>query len=526
MSTRAANHDALVEFVDLEPHLRRLDPQYLDSTLSDSLPEVRVHALAHTQVDARLYVVIAGAYLFWTQDAGASWHEVAEINRRGGALVSRGAQNIDAIVDTTRGTVLVVGRERDERGELGIVWRKPKGVETFARTVATDPSWGTTTGGNLTAGWFGTPPREMVALSVYLSPARIWFSLDDGMSWRRQDMGDVFTHHTHEVYLHRSATYGRACRLWITGGDDPSGSGSGLTTFEAIEPDGTLSGFRYVLRERPGYRLVGLAGDGKHIYVGNESLSGGILRLLDNVQSIELEDVAYTFGKSRHDYHQFRSMVATSDGFVAAATDSYAFIGETIRADSGGFLYVSNDGGASYRELSLGMKWITGLVYDGTSFWLAGGMNREYGPDPTGLRLTLLRIPKPPPFADLTSPLCTKPVVMDSSSFYAMAGYAEHPRPTLVPGAATFRVDMGPYSKISVVADTYGSADLAVEALPFTNWHPDEDIWHVVATLRLSGAGRAETLLPTVAAQNRWFRVRNVGAQALEVRQISFTGRR
>ena len=115
----------------------------------------------------------------------------------------------------------------------------------------------------------------------------------------------------------------------------------------------------FALRERPGYRLVGLAGDGKHVYIGNESLSGGMLRILDNAQSIALHDFEYVLGKHRHDYHQFRSMVATADGLLAAATDSYAFTGDTIRADSGGFLYVSNDGGASFREISLGMKWVT-----------------------------------------------------------------------------------------------------------------------------------------------------------------------
>jgi hypothetical protein len=519
-------NDAAIEFVDLAPHLRRIDPAYLEPAHAGPAAEARIHALAWTAADARLYVVVANAFVFWSDNGGRYWHEVPEVNRRAGALALHGEQHIDAIVDTPRGTVLLLGRDRYDGPERGVVWRRPAGAGTFTRTVATDPPWGTTKGGNATAGWFGTPPREMVALSVYVSPAHFWFSLDDGVTWRRQELGDVFAHHVHEVLLHRSATLGRASRLWVTGGDDPSGTGSGVTTFESLDADGTLAGFRYVLRERPGYRLVGLAGDGKHVYVGNESLSGGVLRVLDNAQSIELADFEYALGKARHDYHQFRSLVATPDGLLAAASDSYAFVSDTIRADSGGYLYLSNDGGASCRELSLGMKWITGLVYDGSSFWVAGGMNREYGPDPTALRLTLLRVPKPAPFTDLSSAYCAKPVVMDSSAFYEMAGYADHPHPALAPGERTFRVDMAPYASISVVADTRGPAELVVEALSFRNWHPDHDRWHEVATLRTDGPGRAEALLPRLAAQNRWYRVRNAGAEPVELRELSFIGRR
>ncbi len=366
-------NDAAIEFVDLAPHLRRIDPAYLEPAHAGPAAEVRIHALAWTAADARLYVVVANAFVFWSDNGGRYWHEVPEINRRAGALARFGEQHIDAIVDTPRGTVLLLGRDRHDGPERGVVWRRPAGAGTFTRTVATDPPWGTTKGGNATAGWFGTPPREMVALSVYVSPAHFWFSLDDGVTWRAQDLGDVFAHHVHEVHLHRSATLGRASRLWVTGGDDPSGAGSGVTTFESLDGDGALAGFRYVLRERPGYRLVGLAGDGKHVYVGNESLSGGVLRVQDNAQSIELADFEYALGKARHDYHQFRSLVATADGLLAAATDSYAFVSDTVRADSGGYLYLSNDGGASCRELSLGMKWITGLVYDGCVVLGRGG---------------------------------------------------------------------------------------------------------------------------------------------------------
>jgi hypothetical protein len=518
--------DGAIEFVDLAAHLRRLDPGYLGAAHGGPADAIRVHALAWSAADARLYVVVADAFVFWTDDEGRRWHEVAEFNRRAGQLLSHGTQAIDAIVDTLQGTVLLIGRDRRDGPERGVVWRKPAGAAAFERTVATEPAWGTTKGGNATAGWFGSPPRELVALSVYVSPAHLWYSLDDGLTWRTRDLSDAFAEHVHEVYLHRTATLGRAARLWVTGGDDPAGIGSGVISLEALAEDESLAGFRYVLRERPGYRLVGLAGDGKHVFVGNESLSGGVLRLLDNAQSIELADFEYTLGKARHDYHQFRSLVATADGLLAAATDSYAFVSDTIRADSGGYLYLSNDGGASCRELSLGMKWITALVYDGRSFWVAGGMNREYGPDPTALRLTLLRVPKPAPFTDLGAAYCAKPVVVDSSAFYAMAGYAAHPRPVLAAGERTFRVDMSPFATLKVVVDADDAATLAVEALPFRTWHPDEERWHEVATLRLDGPGRAEVMVSAPGAHNRWFRVRNAGTAAVTLRELAFIGRR
>ena len=255
-------------------------------------------------------------------------------------------------------------------------------------------------------------------------------------------------------------------------------------------------------------------------------VSGGVLRVLDSAQAIDIGDFEYVLGKSRHDYHQFRSMIATPDGILAAATDSYVSVGDTIRADSGGYLYLSNDGGASYRELSLGMKWITALAYDGASFWLAGGMNREYGPDASALRLTLLRIPKPSAFATLTGAYCAKPVLVDGSAFYTMAGSSAHPRPSLAPSERTFRVDLSPYASIAVEAETYGPATLAVEALPFQNWHPDDDAWRDVATLVTGAAGRVSAMLPALAAHNRWFRIRNAGQNPIEVRRLCFVGRR
>ncbi len=513
-----------IEFVDLGQVLHAIDPAYHDDGRRARF-EMRIHAVAWSASDARLYVIVADAFVFWSDDGGRRWHEVSEVNRApDGALHAYGAQYVDMVVDTPAGTVLLIGRDRHDGVERGVVWRKPIGTDAFVRGVATDHAWATTKGGNATAGYLGSPPRPVVAIAVYASPAHFWYSLDDGVQWRKHDLEHVFALHVHEVYLHRSANLQRCARLWVSGGDDPSGRRSGVVTFDAIADDGTLGGMYYALRERPGYRLVGLAGDGKHVYIGNESLAGGMLRILDNAQSIGLADFEYVLGKHRHDYHQFRSMVATSDGLLAAASDSYAFVSDSVRADSGGYLYLSADGGASFRELSLGMKWITGLVCDGASFWIAGGMNREYGPDVSALAMTLLRVPKPGPFDPLSGPYCAKALIMDSSAFYAMAGYPDHPRPSLAVGERTFRVDLSPFASIVVDVETMGPATLVVEALPFQNWDPEEDAWRDVATLTV-GAGPLTVALPATSTHNRWFRVRNAGTAPAEVRRLAFIGR-
>lgn len=516
-----------VAFVDVATAVRAIDPAYLEAKHAGDAWSARIHALAWSASEARLYVIVADAFLFWTGDDFATLHEVREINRQAdGTLHAHGMQHLAAVVDSVSETVLVIGRDRHDGAERGVVWRKPARAGAFERSIGAEAPWGSTTGGNATAGYIGNPPRAMVAFAVYDSPAHFWYSLDDGVSWRAQPLGTTFALHVHEVYLHRSANLHRTARLWVTGGDDPSGEGSGIVTFDGVGDDGQLTGLHYALRERPGYRLVGLAGDGKHVYIGNESLSGGVLRILDNAQSIALQDFEYVLGKHRHDYHQFRSMAATADGLLAAATDSYTFTGDTIRADSGGFLYVSNDGGASFRELSLGMKWITALVYDGRAFWIAGGMNREYGADPSALRMTVLRVPKPGAFDVLAGPYCVKALVADSSAFYAMAGYPSHPRPSLARGERTFRVDLSPYRSIVVRADLGGPGTLAVEALPFSTWHPDEDAWRDVATLVGNAAGRVEAELPALGTHHRWFRVRNAGSGRVELRGLHFVGRR
>jgi hypothetical protein len=514
-----------IEVIDLTSKIAALNPGYLVDRVSGA-GEDRIHALRYMCSDARVYVIVADRFVFSSGDGFRTLDEIAQVNYEDGALVARGRQWIDTLVESARGTLVLFGRDLRDGAARGIVWRKPRDAQNFVRTSAATPAWSTSKAGNATAGYYGAPPREMIALSVYVSPAHFYFSFDDGLTWRRQDVATAFALHTHEVLLQPGANAHRTARLWVTGGDDPSGHGSGLICFDAMAPDGALSGMRYVLRERPGFRLVGLAGNGKHVYIGNESLAGGVLKLHDNLQSIELADFECALGKNRHDYHQMRSLLATVDGLLISGTDSYGYVSDSIRADSGGYLYVSNDEGASFRDISLGAKWVTGITCDDASFWIAVSMGREEGGDLSSARLKLLRLPKPSPYADLTDPYCAKVVVADSGAFYKMAGYPDHPQPSLDMGECTFRVDMSRYRDVAVLVETLGPGELVVESLPFYDWHPDEHRWDAVATLTFTGAERRSVALAGPRSLARCLRVRNVAEQPIRLRQVAFVGRR
>jgi hypothetical protein len=515
--------DAL-EFVDIRAAVAAIDRAYLEHSPWRDDAQPRIRALAWAAADERLYVVVGSGWVFWSRDDGRGWQEVREVNRASdGTLRAPGSVHVDAIVDSVRGTVVLLGRDGAERGA---VWRKPIGASRFERIDVAGSTWKPGKLGNAAAGYVGHPPQAIVAMAVYDSPARFWYSLDDGLSWREQSLEGTFALHVHEVYAPRAVNEQRRARLWVSGGDDPSGRASGVVTFDRVDANGTLGGLGFALRERPGYRLVGLAGDGKHVYVGNESLCGGVLRILDNAESIASGDFEYVLGKGRHDYHQFRSLVATADGFLASATDSYAFIGDSIRADSGGYLYVSADGGASYCERSLAMKWVTALAYDGKAFWVAGGMSGDSDSDPSTFRLTLLRVPKPGAWDRLGSDYCAKALVVDSSEFYAMAGYPEHPRPRLEPAERTFRTDLSPYPSIVVEAESHGPGKLVVETLTFENWTVNQNAWRDVATLDFERAGCHVQSVPASGALGRWFRVRNDGAAPIELRRVVLIGKR
>lgn len=515
-------------WVDLAPLIAAVDPRYLGTDLIPDPYVMRCTGLAFVHGEGRLYVIYAGSYVFVSDDGLRSLRSVSEINALGAGPVPGPWQSIDAIVETVDGTVLLAGSDaRDGGPPRGVVWRKPRGATAFERRVTTEPAWRISASAKLTAGFFGPAHARMVALSIYTDEdAHLHYSLDDGVTWRRQEMAEHFADHVHEVYLPPSVDAARVARLWVSGGDDPTGARSGVMCFESLDDDGRLGSPRWVFRETPGYRLVGLHGNGTHVFVGNESLAGGVIKIQDNLETIEAREFEYTLGKARHDYHQFNALLATRDGLLIAGSSSYRATGDTVRADSGGYLYLSADEGASFREIPLGDTWVQRMADDGVHLWVATSSSRDYSPDISRHRLELLRLRRPSPGEALAAAFVAKVVMQDSSGFYEFAGYAHHPRPVLAPGEHTFRVDLAAWGSIVVAAETYGAGTLVVEGLAFQTWRLQDNPWHEVATLAFDAAGRAEVTLGDGARHNRWFRVRNAGPGVVEIKSVVFLGRR
>lgn len=509
-----------IESIDLAPRLRALDARYAEPSES-----FRITGLAYCPSTDELYVQVGEGWLFVSRDGLRTLAEVREINRRDGEIVAADTQTVDFVVETLLGTILAIGRDRRDGA---VVWRRARGAGAFERHVVPGGAWATTKSGNATAGYFGAERASVVAFVPYVDGnAHLFTSCDDGITWRRHDLSAYFVHHAHEAYLPRAVGNTRTARLWLTGGDDPSGVRSGLICFEGFAADGSLAPARWVVRERAGLRLVGLAGDGKHVYVGNESLAGGVLRLQDNAESIEAGDVEMCIGKGRHDYHQFRSLVVAADGLVVSGTDSYRqYAGDSVRGDAGGWLYVSTNGGASAVEVPLAGTWTTGVVCDGASIWFATSATAASGADLSVNALRVWRIPRPDPLVPLLPAYVAKVVIADSSRFYAWAGYAEHPQPILAPGERTMRVDMSCWPWVAVDILALADGTLAVEGLPYTTWRLTEDRWHDIATLQCRAGERIVLPLPEAARAFRHLRVRNAGEAPLLLESVAFVGRR
>lgn len=518
-----------LEAIDLYEAIRKLNPAYIQIVDEAGPFLARIQRLSYAPTERRLYIIFGEGYVFFSDDDLQTLQEVREINYlKDSELVPFGLQSVDAVVETVDGTVLFMGRDRRaQAGEVGVVWRKPRGEPSFTRHEVCRPAWATSKTSCATAGFLGSRHTRAVALTVYgTEDAHFYYSLDDGLTWRRQSMASYFRHHVHEVYLPRSVPHNRKARLWVTGGDDPSGEQSGVLCFEDHDDEGALVGPIWVLRETPGYRLVGLTGNGKYVFIGNESLAGGVLKIQDNIESIENGHVEYVLGKVRHEYHQFGALIATPDGILVSGTSNYAiYAGDTVRGDSGGSVFVSNDEGATFIEIPLGARWVTSMTYDGRWFWLSASATREYGPDVSRDRLTVWRLRKPSPYQRLVSPYVAKVLLLDSSEFYQFAGYSVHPQPVLMPGARTFRVDLSAYRSIGVDVETLDPATLVVEACPFDNWRLGANPWYDALVLVLDAPGRYRYTLPETASHNRHFRIRNDSPHPVRIRMLAFTGK-
>lgn len=523
-----------LESTDIYDKIVALNPNYVSATHLTDPYTARVNDLCFVS-GGRMYLIFADAYVFTSVDGFQSLEEIKEINYCADGLISQAHQSIDAVVETMDSSVLFVGRDRRngsesgfrDDGEFGIVWRKPQGATSFTRTEVTGSAWMTSKSGNMTAGFFGSARAKMIALGIYgSSDAHFYYSLDDGLTWRKQSMTDCFAMHVHELYLPKSVNPRRKARLWVTGGDDSRGERSGVVCFDSLLEDGSLAGLQKIFSEIPGYRVVGINGNGRHVFIGNESLAGGVLKIQDNQESIDNRDFEYVLGKVRHDYHQFRALVATADGILVSGSSSYGYISDTVRADSGGYLYVSNNEGASFIEVALGTRWVTTIAYDGSFFWFAVTDGREAGADIARDRFRIYKLRKPSPYAELATPYVAKTVICDTSTFYEFAGYEAHPHSGLDPNERTMRADMTSYRTVVLAVETLDAGTLVVEAVPFYNWSLQDNMWYEALTLDFLGPERREVLLPETVIHNKYLRVRNAGDSRIRIRFVAFIGKK
>src|SRR4030067_52235 len=369
-----------LQAIDLYKKIASLNPKYLSAELPPDPDIRRINGVYFAESDHRLYLIYGNAYVFASEDRLKTLREVREINYFGRELIGAGKQSIDLVAESMDGTVIFVGRDRRDASQLnksgegndevGVVWRKTRGSKSFNRTVAASPAWMTSQCSNMSAGYIGAKRHKMGVFGIYGNrDAHFYYSLDDGLSWHKQPMADYFAEHVHEVYLPRSVCNERKARLWVTGGDDPSGIRSGALCFDTVEEDGSLGDPIWDFPENTEYRLVALTGNGKHVYIGNESLAGGVIKVQDNQESLDHRDFEYVFGKTRHDYFLFLSFLATPDGLLVGGSSSFGYVGDSVRADSGCYLYVSNNEGATFAEIPLGARGVSSLTYDGTFFW-------------------------------------------------------------------------------------------------------------------------------------------------------------
>ena len=227
---------------DLAALIGALDPGYLAGG-----HEARLTGLVHCDAARELYVVVGEGHVFVSRDAMGTLVEVAELNRCDGALgparlaVGRLHRRDDGRDDPRH-------RPRPLRRRHRAGWMPPSatplapscGASRAASgpsraTWSTETAWATGKSGNATAGFFGPRRDAAVAFVPYTDGgAHLFTSLDDGATWRAHDLSRYFVHHAHEAYLPRSVGNARTARMWVTGGDDPSGARSGVVCFAGL----------------------------------------------------------------------------------------------------------------------------------------------------------------------------------------------------------------------------------------------------------------------------------------------------
>lgn len=507
-----------VQMFDLESQIRAINDDYVNSTTRQSR---RLHNITYARSWGRIYFVM-NRFLFWTDDGFATINDVPEINRYyEDRPIPQGRQGLIHVIETIDGTILVIAkdwRKTDPSSnsdyspqENSVVWRMEKGASTFTRTViSTDWVWDTPEG-NITSGYFGNQPERMIAFGTY---TRIfYYSVDDGLTWQTHNMSDYANNHVHSLYLPRTIDV-LPCRLWATTGDDPTGNKGGVLYADTWEDD-EIGGWTWAFRERPGYRLVGITGNTKRIFVGNESMAGGILSI--GADNTSVAEGLWEYGLCRHrlDFHQFKSMIATDDGYLFTATDSYN-TGNTPHRSQGGVIYISPDFGATFSEVQLlADHWVTSATYDGEYFYWVGG---RVGPS-----FNVFRVAKPPMYSKHIPPYVAKSVMVDNG--------LGNVRLSLLPGESTPVVDMSAWSSIKLSVRTQGPGVLRVQASPFYTdpyWRSqgtDIEGWYDVDVLRFTRPGLQEVVLSPEASHNMLFRVLNSTDEPVLIRHIIWTGK-
>jgi hypothetical protein len=490
-----------------------------------------------------LIFVIVGAYIFYSNDNLDTIIDIPEINTYyNNTPIDVLHQSLYNITESIDGTVVIIASDWRKEAPASAtdwnastqfaVWRKTIVSSTFTRTVITLPGYtpGTnvlTRDSNMSAGYMGANHNKIVGFSIYSSQSDpikgFFYSLDDGLNWLFCDMASYADHHVHSIAFDKSVYTGHASKIWVAIGDDFTGAKAGVYSADTLDGSNNITNWTQIFAERPGYRLVSIVATAKKIYCGNESASGGLLAISNDATSIANGDWEYLLGRNRLDYHQFRSLVVTDDGIICSVSDCYPADNKPHKGQ-GGYAYISTDEGASFKEISLDFYNSACVGYDGSNFYFAGQWtDGTVGTTYSVNSFIIYKLPKPTPYADLTSPFIVKSPIVDMGG--SNHAYIEA-------GKATPWVDMSPYKEIVVSMESLGACKLRLQASPFktspyansqgTDWVG----WHDIKTFEFKSAGRIRYVIPSEEAHNRYFRVFNPSNEDITAKYILFTGRK
>jgi hypothetical protein len=510
--------DLVIERIDLEPKLKDLSAYY---TLGSRL---RTNVMYYAQKHNRLYFITGGCYLFYTDNNFETINPVAEINTYyDTTIMNTSYQNIAGIVESVDGTLIIIGKDYRKTSptsptdynatEQGVIWRKPISSSTFTRTIVKTTAWSLPDNCTVASGYFGSSYAKMIAFTNYTKI--LYYSIDDGLNWLELDMSAYAYLHIHAVYLPKRVYKPQPARIWFTIGDDWTGAKAGIFYADTLDGSNNITNIVQAYAERPGYRLVALTGTARKMFFGNESGAGGIMSISNDTYSITNKLFEYTLGRNRLDFHQFNALLATDDGVLLAATDSYPAL-STPHKSHGGYVYISNNEGATFIEIPLLEIFdIAQATYDGSNFWIIGATQIS---EPNMFSMMVYKIPKPSPYDTLRTPYIVKSPIVDINNTI---------KAKLKAGEYSLFVDLADYKSIVMSVETLESGILRLQASPFRtdpNWTDQGDItgWHDVMTIKFNGAERKDITLPKEITHNRLFRVYNPSASELKMKHCMF----